>query len=147
MGICTYTKTAWAWLRGLLAELLAGKHFGHLLALAASASLIGGTAMFIVDPNIHSLWDGVWYAWVTMTHVGFGDVVPTSFLGRALASVLILFGIALMALLFALFSALLIARDVNTVEREESEILAELKRLHERLEKLEGRPGQGRQRH
>ncbi|MDP3009144.1 MAG: ion channel [Methylococcales bacterium] len=32
----------------------------------------------------------MWSAWVTMTHVGFGDVVPTSFLGRLFSAGLIL---------------------------------------------------------
>ena len=74
-----------------------------------------------------------------MTHAGYGDVVPTSFFGRVIGSLLILFSIALLGLFTATFSAILIGRDVTEVEKEESEILAELKRLHERLDKLEER--------
>ena len=78
--------------------------------------------------------------------VGFGDVVPSSFLGRILASLLLVIGILLLALLNATFSAALIGRgviqverDVTQLEKEESLILQEIKRLHERLDKLEGR--------
>ena len=86
-----------------------------------------------------------------MTHVGFGDVVPTSFLGRLLSAVLILFGLVLFSLFTALLSANLIGKsidawghdvrsleqNVNQLETEESKILKELARLHDRLDALE----------
>ena len=59
---------------------------------------------------------------------------------------LLVIGILLLALLNATFSAALIGRgviqverDVTQVEQEESLILQEIKRLHERLDKLEKR--------
>jgi voltage-gated potassium channel len=139
MTNCSFLKNAAAWLIGLKSDLIKQKSLRYLLLLAFGIAVLFGTAVFIVDPNVHSLWDGIWYAWVTMTHVGYGDVVPTSFLGRVIASLLILFSIALLGLFTATFSAILIGRDVTEVEKEESKILAELKRLHERLDKLEGR--------
>jgi voltage-gated potassium channel len=139
MTNCTFLKNATAWLLGLKSDLFKQKSLRYLLLLAFGIAVLFGAAVFIVDPNVHSLWDGIWYAWVTMTHVGYGDVVPTSFLGRVIGSLLILFSIALLGLFTATFSAILIGRDVTEVEKEESEILAELKRLHERLDKLEER--------
>ena len=107
--------------------------------------------LFILDTNIHSLFDGIWSAWVTMTHVGFGDVVPTSFLGRILSAALILFGLVLFSLFTALLSANLIGKnidawgnnvqsienDLDQIEIEESKVLQELARLHARLDALE----------
>jgi len=101
--------------------------------------------MYLIDPSVNSFWDGLWFAWSALTMVGFGDVVPTSFLGRILASILLVIGILLLALLNATFSAALIGRgvtqverDVTQVEKEEGLILQEIKRLHERLDRLEG---------
>jgi voltage-gated potassium channel len=139
MTNCPFLKNAAAWLIDLKSDMFKQKSLSYLLLLAFSIAVLFGAAVFIVDPNVHSLWDGIWYAWVTMTHVGYGDVVPTSFLGRAIGSLLILFSIALLGLFTATFSAILIGRDVTEVEKEESKILAELKRLHERLDKLEER--------
>jgi voltage-gated potassium channel len=139
MTNCPFLKNALSWLTGLKDDLYRQQSIRYLLLLAFAIAVFFGTAVFIVDPNVHSLWDGIWYAWVTMTHVGYGDVVPTSFLGRAIGSLLILFSIALLGLFTATFSAILIGRDVTEVEQEESEILAELKRLHERFDKLEER--------
>jgi len=134
---CPCLQNALAWLQDLKSALLKQKSLGYVLSLAVAVAVLFGLAVFLVDPNVHSLADGVWYAWVTMTHVGYGDVVPTSFIGRLLSCLLILFGLAVLALLTALFSAILIERDRGGMAKDESQILAELQRLHERLDQLE----------
>ena len=134
---CQFAKNAIVWLNGLKADALRQKNLGYVLFFAVVASILFGFAVFLFDPNVHSFTDGVWFAWVTMTHVGYGDVVPTSLLGRTLACILILFGLAVLAFLTASFSTLLMGRDMNGMARDESRILAELKRLHERLDRLE----------
>jgi voltage-gated potassium channel len=136
---CPVLNEIWSWLQALKTDLLKQKNLLYVLLLAVSAIIIFGLAVFIIDPNIHSLADGLWFAWSTMSLVGFGDVVPTSLLGRILAGVLLLLGIVLLALLNATFSAALIGRGVLQVEQEESIILQEIKRLHERLDELEKR--------
>lgn len=137
MNNCPFLQNVLAWLQGLQAEILKQKSLAYVLSLAFVVTVLFGLAVFVVDPNVHSFSDGVWYAWVTMTHVGYGDVVPTSFVGRLLASLLILFGLAVLALLTATFSTILMGRGFGEVARDESQILAEIKRLHERLDQLE----------
>lgn len=126
-----------AWVVSLGRE--AGRHTALLygLFLAIGATLLFGFAESVVDPNIHSLWDGIWYAWVTLTHVGYGDIVPSTLAGRVLASLLIFIGLCLLALLTAAFSSILIGRDTQSPERDDTKILAEIARLHERLDRLE----------
>ncbi len=67
--------------KSLLNDLRGKQSLVYLLILAFAVTIVSGFILYILDPNIHSLFDGIWSAWVTMTHVGFGDVVPTSFLG------------------------------------------------------------------
>lgn len=134
---CSYMQNILAWLQSIRSEFLKQKSLGYVLFLALVATVLFGLAVFVVDPNVHSFWDGVWYAWVTMTHVGYGDVVPTSFVGRLLASILILFGLAVLALLTATFSTMLMGRAMGVMAKDESEILKEIRRLHERLDRLE----------
>ena len=130
---------AMAWLLALKTDLIKQKNLFYLLLLAVGAVVVFGIVLYFVDPNVNSLWDGLWFAWSALTMVGFGDVVPTSLFGRILASFLLVVGILLLALLNATFSAALIGRGVTHVEKEESLILQEIKRLHERLDKLEER--------
>jgi voltage-gated potassium channel len=135
----------------LLNDLSGKRSLVYLLALAFAVSLGAGLMLYIIDPNVHSVTDGIWSAWVTMTHVGFGDVVPTSLLGRLLSAALILFGLTLFSLCTAILSASLIGKNMdswgnnvrqikqgtNRIEDDENKILSELVRLHERLERLE----------
>jgi len=137
--------------KNLLNDLIGKRSLVYLLILAIAVAIVSGFLLFIIDPNIHSLFDGIWSAWVTMTHVGFGDVVPTSFLGRLLSAALILFGLALFSLSTALFSVTLMGKNIDAwghevrqieqetsrIESEENKILRELARLHERMEALE----------
>jgi predicted neutral ceramidase superfamily lipid hydrolase len=139
------------WANSLRLELFKVKNLGYLVLLAAIVTLVVGLLLFLIDPNIHTPLDGVWSAWVTMTHVGFGDVVPISFLGRLLAAGLILFGLVLFSLFTALVSVALIGRNIETfgmdvrrIEQEtgglqtgEDRIFEELARLHERMTALE----------
>ena len=141
------------WGNNLRIELFKLKNLGYLVLLAVLVTLVVGLILFLIDPNIHSPFDGIWSAWVTMTHVGFGDVVPISFFGRLLAAGLILFGLVFFSLFTALVSVALIGRNMdalgvnmrqneqgtNRIQTGEDRILAELARLHERLKALEKR--------
>ena len=134
---CPYLQNALSYLQSFKFEILKQKSLGYVLLLSIGINLLFGFAVFLIDPNVHSFGDGVWLAWVTMTHVGYGDVVPTSFLGRTLACLLILFGLVMLALLTATFSTILLGRDMGGMAKDESKILEELKRLHDRLNQLE----------
>ena len=137
--------------KNLLNDMKGKQSLVYLLILAIAVAIASGLILYIIDPNVHSLFDGIWSAWVTMTHVGFGDVVPTSFLGRLLSATLILFGLALFSLSTALFSVTLMGKNIDAwghnvrqieqetscIETEENQILRELARLHERMEALE----------
>lgn len=139
------------WGNNLRIDLLKSKHLGHLALLAIMATVVVGLLLFLIDPNIKSPLDGIWSAWGTMTHVGFGDVVPISFFGRLLAAGLILFGLVFFSLFTALVSVALLGRNMDTlgvnmrqieqganrIQTGEDQILAELARLHERLKALE----------
>ena len=137
--------------KNLLNDLKGKRTLVYLLILAFTVAIVSGLLLFIIDPNVHSLFDGIWSAWVTMTHVGFGDVVPTSFFGRLLSAILILFGLALFSLSTALFSVTLMGKNMDAwghdvrqleqetsrIETEENQILKELAKLHERMDALE----------
>jgi voltage-gated potassium channel len=151
MKIITILTEAISLFKNLLNDLIGKRSLVYLLILAFAVAIASGFMLYILDPNIHSVFDGIWSAWVTMTHVGFGDVVPTSFLGRLLSATLILFGLALFSLSTAIFSVTLIGKNLDAwgsevrqieqetsrIETDENKVLQELARLHERMEALE----------
>jgi len=64
-----------------------------------------------IDPKINNIWDGIWWAIATVSTVGYGDVVPTSFMGRLLGTLLIILGLGIFVTFTANYLALLLQRE------------------------------------
>jgi voltage-gated potassium channel len=87
-------------------KILSRNHLGMTLMVSFIIVIMSGTLMALIDPNIETPLDGIWWAWVTITTVGYGDIVLGSTAGRLFGSALIiLLGIALFSMLTASFSA------------------------------------------
>jgi voltage-gated potassium channel len=101
--------------------------------------VMSGVIVSRIDPSVGTVWDGMWWAWTTMSTVGYGDVVPHSAAGRLFGSLLILFGVVLLSLLTANLAAFFIGSDVEKVERDEKEADRMLRDISARLERIERR--------
>ncbi|HBO91905.1 MAG TPA: ion transporter, partial [Gammaproteobacteria bacterium] len=121
----------------LVMNVLTQNHLGKTLVI--SAVFITGSGILIagIDPAIHSPAEGIWWAWVTVTTVGYGDVVPASTEGRIFASLLILMGICLVSLITANVSAYLLSKSSQKELRYEQRQLRKLLDMEERIEGLE----------
>lgn len=75
----------------LWAKRLERHQFGHILVVAFVAIILSGVIISHLDPAIEPIWDGMWWTWVTMVTVGYGDAVPHSAAGRLFASLRIIF--------------------------------------------------------
>ena len=117
--------------------LLSRHQLGNTLAVAFITMVLSGVIVSRIDPSIGTVWDGMWWAWVTMATVGYGDVVPHSAAGRLFGALLILFGVVLLSLLTANLAAFFIGADVEKVEQEEKEADRMLKDISARLERVE----------
>lgn len=95
--------------------------------------------MATVDPGIETPLDGIWWAWVTVTTVGYGDIVPVTTIGRIFAGFLILLGIALFSMLTASFSAFFLSESENKLTAKEIENSQKLEKLQEKISSLEGK--------
>lgn len=118
-------------------KLLAQHKLGTTLLVALVTMVLSGIIMSRIDPSIGSAWDGMWWAWVTMATVGYGDVVPHTGAGRLFASLVVLFGVVLLSLLTANLAAFFIGSDVEKLENEERHSDRLLKDMSARLERIE----------
>jgi voltage-gated potassium channel len=115
--------------------------------LAVLTALGGGAAFSAVEER--STWDGVWWAVVTMTTVGYGDINPETVEGRVIAIVVMIVGIGFVALLTAALAERFVASHVEAAEDEvgerieaaEADVVAELREITERLQRVEQRLG------
>ncbi|MEU2760159.1 MULTISPECIES: potassium channel family protein [unclassified Streptomyces] len=82
------------------------------------------------DGNIRTIGDAVWWSFTTMTTVGYGDLAPTTGLGRLLAVGLMLSGIALLGVVTANIAAWFISRFErdNAEEMRQTALLESLTR-------------------
>lgn len=91
--------------------------------------LAGGALLYLLEPEAveGNVWNGLWWAVVTATTVGYGDVYPTTGAGRVVGIAVMLAGIGLVSTLAASIAA-------HFVKQEEG---AELDTLVQRLERIE----------
>jgi voltage-gated potassium channel len=118
-------------------EVLSRNNLGVTLFIALVFIIFSGIFIAGIDPGITSLWEGIWWSWVTVTTVGYGDIVPTSVAGKVFGAFLILLGIGLFSLLTASFSAFFVAKDERDVRRTEHRTLTLLAQIEARLANLE----------
>lgn len=100
------------------------------MALTILASPGAGGLLAILEPKSGTFGDAMWWAVVTITTVGYGDITPASPLGRIAGVVVMLVGIGFVAILTAAIAA-------HFVESQEADLTTEIQRLHDRLDRIE----------
>lgn len=117
---------------GLAQRLLKKRKFRKLLIALLFVALILGLIIVPVEKSwgnhrFNSYFDGVYWAVTTITTVGYGDYVPLSPIGKAVAILLQLVGAMMFGLVIAMIS--------SYVNRTQEEFY--WNRLFERLNRLE----------
>ncbi|MBK9176855.1 MAG: ion transporter [Flavobacteriales bacterium] len=88
--------------RLLLVALLASRHRIIVFMLAVLAIVtVFGAIMYVVEPHdagFTSIPRSIYWAIVTLTTVGYGDIAPVTTLGQAIASVIMILGYAIIAI-------------------------------------------------
>ena len=102
--------------------------------IALSLALIAAIVEWAVDPGIGSFRDSLWWAIVTVTTVGYGDVVPTSTGGRLVGAVLMLAGVSAIPIATSLVVSVFISRLQAQQHAQDAD---ERQDLIDRLERIE----------
>ncbi|MFV9616385.1 MAG: potassium channel family protein [Gammaproteobacteria bacterium] len=118
-------------------KVLSRNYLGSVLLVALVFTLMSGLLIAGIDPSIENVWQGIWWAWVTVATVGYGDTVPQSVAGKVFGAVVILFGVGFFSLLTASFSAYFVSRGEIEIEEEEAEEISQLKDIERRIDNME----------
>lgn len=121
----------------LLRSLLEHRRFEYVLAVAAAVVSLGAIAIYAVesseDGHIRSLGDAFWWAIVTATTVGYGDVSPSTAEGRVIAVALMITGIGVIGVFTATVASLFFEQDA---ESGAAQLEARLERVEGKLDRL-----------
>jgi voltage-gated potassium channel Kch len=108
--------------------------------------VISGVLMRVFDHDeFDNVWIGMWWAIQTVTTVGYGDVAPKDVFGRLVASVVMLQGIAFIAIITAVITSSFVARATRARDAAQAadeltelgQIEAKLVELDRKLDRLE----------
>jgi voltage-gated potassium channel len=120
--------------------LTARRAVGIIIVATVLITVAGGITIRLVDQkDFSSIGQGMWWAVQTVTTVGYGDVVPHSSVGRAIGSVVMLTGIAFIALVTASVTAMLIEQARQRQEAPEDPLAARLDEIGTRLDAIDAR--------
>jgi voltage-gated potassium channel len=126
-----------------LKEILGRRGMVYVVAITTLLILVGGGCLSILEPETvkGGYGDGIWWAVVTASTVGYGDIAPTTLWGRLIAVLLMLVGIGLMSTLAASITSHFVQQTANT---EFKDMSARLERIEELLRHLQPGPTQVR---
>lgn len=91
----------------------------------------------LVEPNITSYVDGLWYSFAVITTIGFGDVYVTTTFGRILSVILGISGIAVVAVFTSFIVNFYNEMNRKREEKTLNKLVNEVKDLEEKEEKKE----------
>jgi voltage-gated potassium channel len=94
-------------------KLFEGRRIVYIIVFSAMAVSLGAVAEYLVestDPEakITNIGDAFWWAMVTVTTVGYGDLYPVTPGGKIVASIMMMIGIAILGVLISTLGAGLI---------------------------------------
>jgi voltage-gated potassium channel len=119
---------------------------GRIVPFLAFATLVVtlGAALvvrFFAGGEFETFGESVWWAAQTITTVGYGDVIPQTGFSKAVALVVMFFGVSIIALITAVATSAVITRSQRRLaadaEDQQGASLAALERIERRLGELE----------
>ena len=118
----------------LLLRAFNNKRLRTVLSLILIFIAIFGFIFFITEPDVKSYTDGLWWALVTITTVGYGDITPPTSIGRLVASALMFLGLGLIASLTAVISVKFIQNFVD--HHTNDDVLAKLEEMQKDIDEI-----------
>ena len=119
---------------GLLETVFNSKRLRTILGALIFFVVVFGYVFYLTEPEVNSFGDGIWWALVTVTTVGYGDITPSTTLGRFVASALMFLGLGLIATVTAIVSAKFTQNYVDAHTNDD--VLEKLHELESEIEKL-----------
>jgi voltage-gated potassium channel len=100
--------------------------------------VVGGVLMRVLDHKEYaSVWLGMWWVLETVTTVGYGDLTPESAIGKILTSLVMLWGVAFLAIITAAITSVFVARAQRERKTDAEHAAAAERTVGDRLDQID----------
>jgi voltage-gated potassium channel len=123
-----------------LREPLSVRNAAGVIVLTTAVVVFGAGALIslIDDEEYPDIWIGTWWALQTVTTVGYGDVTPSHLSGRLVGAIVMLWGIAFVAIVTAAITSSFVARAARQAdEAHAADALSDRELIDKRFDELE----------
>jgi voltage-gated potassium channel len=112
---------------------------GTIVFATSAVVVVSGVLISVFDHReFDNVWLGMWWAIQTVTTVGYGDVTPVDVVGRIIAAIVMLQGIAFLAIITAAITSTFVARATEEHDAAEAkDEQSELRRIEARFDELD----------
>ena len=130
--------TAGQWLLSRGKHVAVGRTFAAIAIGAAAIWFFSALAFYdaergVAETNIDSFGDALWWAIVTMSTVGYGDVYPTTVNGRFVAAATMVIGISLLGIVTATMASWFLSQTRRQEQTAGREVRRAVRRQPERI--------------
>lgn len=130
-------------LQRVAGDALRGRVVTYVIASSGMLVYVGALAMFDAekgspDASIQSFGDALWWAVVSITTVGYGDLTPTTTMGRLIAAGLMIGGIALLGIVTATLASWLVEKVSIEDTKKQAVTVEHLEMLRDEIRSLRG---------
>ena len=116
----------------ILIEILRHTHADKILLGFVAFLFIDAFLIMMVEPDITRYCDSIWYCYVALATIGFGDIVATTFVGRILTILLSLYA----TLVIAIVTGVVVNYYMQIIQLRQKETLSNLMDKLERLPEM-----------
>jgi voltage-gated potassium channel len=121
-------------LLSLLSTVFNSRRLRTILGALIFFVLLFGYIFYLIEDNVNTFGDGIWWALVTVTTVGYGDITPATTVGRFVASALMFLGLGLIATVTAIVSAKFVQNFVD--HHTNDDVLEKLEEISDEINEL-----------
>lgn len=100
--------------------------YGYLILLFGISFVI-----WLIEPEINTIFDSLWYCFSVLTTIGFGDFIAVTFIGRILSVVLSIYSILIIAIIPGVITSFYLESIKIRSKESMEKFLYDLERLPE----------------